>query len=91
MHVHVHVHVHVHECGLRYTVQDWVESRLGACAVLDGMQVTAVSSKTNTTAAARLGAFTEGAAQVALYDTPGVVSTRYVAVMVSISNMGGMS
>ena len=44
--------------------------------MLAGVQVTAVSSKTNTTAVARLGAFTEGAAQVALYDTPGVVSTR---------------
>ena len=41
------------------------------------MQVTAVSSKTNTTGVARLGAFTEGTSQVALYDTPGVVHTRY--------------
>ena len=40
------------------------------------MQVTAVSDKTNTTGAARLGAFTEGNSQVALYDTPGVVHTR---------------
>ena len=40
------------------------------------MQVTAVSDKTNTTGAARLGAFTEGKSQVALYDTPGVVHTR---------------
>lgn len=40
-------------------------------------QVSAVSSKTNTTDAARLGAFTEGPSQVALYDTPGVVSTRF--------------
>ena len=40
------------------------------------MQVTAVSDKTNTTGAARLGAFTEGISQVALYDTPGVVHTR---------------
>lgn len=40
-------------------------------------QVSAVSSKTNTTDAARLGAFTFGPAQVALYDTPGVVSTRF--------------
>jgi GTPase Era involved in 16S rRNA processing len=42
----------------------------------NAVQVSAVSSKTNTTAAARLGAFTEGAVQVALFDTPGVVSTR---------------
>ena len=35
-----------------------------------------MSSKTNTTESARLGAFTVGARQVALYDTPGVVSTR---------------
>lgn len=40
------------------------------------MQVTAVSDKTNTTGAARLGAFTEDTSQVALYDTPGVVHTR---------------
>jgi len=42
------------------------------------MQVTAVSAKTNTTATSRLGAFTEGNCQVALYDTPGVVHTRYI-------------
>lgn len=42
-------------------------------------QVSAVSSRTNTTEASRLGAFTEGPCQVALYDTPGVVSTRYDA------------
>ena len=40
-------------------------------------QVSAVSAKTNTTGAARLGAFTEDDCQVALYDTPGVVHTRY--------------
>ncbi|CAL8472100.1 g11642 [Coccomyxa elongata] len=44
---------------------------------LVGHKVSAVSSKTNTTDAARLGAFTEGPSQVALYDTPGVVSTRF--------------
>ncbi|BDA47463.1 probable GTPase Era at C-terminar half [Coccomyxa sp. Obi] len=44
---------------------------------LVGHKVSAVSSKTNTTDAARLGAFTEGTSQVALYDTPGVVSTRF--------------
>ena len=44
--------------------------------ILPIMQVTAVSDKTNTTGAARLGAFTEGKSQVALYDTPGVVHTR---------------
>ena len=48
------------------------------CLRLSGsLQVTAVSSKTNTTGVARLGAFTEGTCQVALYDTPGVVHTRY--------------
>lgn len=36
-------------------------------------QVSAVSPKTNTTEQMRLGAFTSGAAQVVLYDTPGVV------------------
>ena len=41
------------------------------------VQVSAVSAKTNTTGAARLGAFTEDNCQVALYDTPGVVHTRY--------------
>lgn len=40
-------------------------------------QVSAVSSKTNTTDSTRLGAFTDGPSQVALYDTPGVVSTRF--------------
>lgn len=38
-------------------------------------QVAAVSSKTNTTTMSALGAFTEGAAQVALFDTPGVVAS----------------
>lgn len=37
------------------------------------LQVSAVSHKTNTTVSCRLGAFTEGTAQVILYDTPGVV------------------
>lgn len=36
-------------------------------------QVSAVSPKTNTTEQSRLGAFTVDAAQVVLYDTPGVV------------------
>ncbi|EIE23555.1 GTP-binding protein Era [Coccomyxa subellipsoidea C-169] len=45
---------------------------------LVGHKVSAVSSKTNTTDATRLGAFTEGPAQVALYDTPGVVTTRFL-------------
>ena len=36
-------------------------------------QVTAVSPKTNTTTAARLGAFRREHTQVVLYDTPGVV------------------
>ncbi len=40
------------------------------------MQVSAVSSKTNTTAVPMLGAFTEGVAQVVLHDTPGVVDSR---------------
>jgi len=40
------------------------------------VQVSAVSPRTNTTQDSHLGAFTEGAAQVALYDTPGVVTTR---------------
>ena len=35
-----------------------------------------MSSRSNTTQASHLGAFTEGAAQVTLYDTPGVVITR---------------
>jgi hypothetical protein len=39
-------------------------------------QVSAVSPRTNTTQDSHLGAFTEGASQVALYDTPGVVTTR---------------
>ena len=37
-------------------------------------QVSAVSPRTNTTQDSHLGAFTEGAAQVTLYDTPGVVT-----------------
>ena len=45
--------------------------------VMCALQITAVSSKTNTTETARLGAFTEGVSQLALYDTPGVVSTRW--------------
>ena len=40
------------------------------------LQVSAVSAKTNTTAYSRLGAFTQGAAQVVLYDTPGVVGSQ---------------
>lgn len=35
-----------------------------------------MSARSNTTQASHLGAFTEGAAQVTLYDTPGVVITR---------------
>jgi GTPase len=35
-----------------------------------------VSHKTNTTAAARRGAFSEAGAQVVLHDTPGVVTQR---------------
>ncbi|GAB4814249.1 hypothetical protein N2152v2_001295 [Parachlorella kessleri] len=44
---------------------------------LVGQKVSAVSAKTNTTAYSRLGAFTEGAAQVVLYDTPGVVGSQH--------------
>ena len=40
------------------------------------LQVTATSNKTNTTHRVALGAFTEGTKQVALYDTPGIVSPR---------------
>lgn len=40
------------------------------------LQVSAVSPKTNTTEAARLGAFTLGPSQVVLYDTPGVVDQK---------------
>ena len=37
-----------------------------------------MSAKTNTTAMSVLGAFTEGEAQVALFDTPGVVASSYL-------------
>ena len=37
-------------------------------------QVAAVSQKTNTTFKPTLGAFTEGSAQVVLFDTPGIIS-----------------
>lgn len=40
------------------------------------LQVTATSNKTNTTHRVALGAFTQGTKQVALYDTPGIVSPR---------------
>ena len=43
---------------------------------LVGRKVSAVSPKTNTTERTRLGAFTVGEAQVALYDTPGVVDAQ---------------
>lgn len=36
-----------------------------------------MSDRTNTTQDSHMGAFTEGAAQVALFDTPGVVTTRH--------------
>jgi GTP-binding protein Era len=53
-----------------------VKRRLASPAGCSAVQVSAVSAKTNTTARIRLGAFTEGAAQVVLYDTPGVVGPR---------------
>eukprot|EP00891_Asterochloris_glomerata_P003404 jgi/Astpho2/3404/e_gw1.00054.126.1_t len=43
---------------------------------LVGVKVTATSNKTNTTHRVALGAFTQGTKQVALYDTPGIVSPR---------------
>ncbi|KAK9837015.1 hypothetical protein WJX81_007236 [Elliptochloris bilobata] len=43
--------------------------------VLVGKKVSAVSARSNTTQDSHLGAFTEGATQVTLYDTPGVVTT----------------
>jgi GTP-binding protein Era len=46
---------------------------------LAGAKVSAVSSKTNTTARTHLGAFTRGAAQAVLLDTPGVVGAAQVA------------
>ncbi|KAI3438239.1 hypothetical protein D9Q98_000676 [Chlorella vulgaris] len=44
---------------------------------LVGRKVSAVSPKTNTTEQSRLGAFTVDAAQVVLYDTPGVVGKEH--------------
>lgn len=44
---------------------------------LVGKKISAVSSKTNTTADSRLGAFTVGASQVVLLDTPGVVGPEH--------------
>lgn len=41
---------------------------------LAGTKVSAVSDKTNTTIRSRLGAFTAGATQVVLFDTPGIIS-----------------
>jgi 50S ribosome-binding GTPase len=41
---------------------------------LVGMKITGVSSKAHTTVEPHLGAFTSGAAQVVLYDTPGLVA-----------------
>lgn len=38
--------------------------------------MSAVSPKTNTTAAVRLGAFRQGETQVVLHDTPGVVGQQ---------------
>ena len=49
---------------------------LGEPAWLCWLQVTATSNKTNTTHRVALGAFTQGTKQVALYDTPGIVSPR---------------
>ncbi|KAL3152760.1 hypothetical protein ABBQ38_012347 [Trebouxia sp. C0009 RCD-2024] len=43
---------------------------------LVGSKVSAVSPKTNTTNVPMLGAWTEGAKQVVLFDTPGVVSPK---------------
>ena len=40
------------------------------------VQVSAVSPKTNTTNVPMLGAWTEGARQIVLFDTPGVVSPK---------------
>jgi len=41
---------------------------------LAGSKVSAVSDKTNTTTKSRLGAFTTGATQVVMFDTPGIVA-----------------
>lgn len=41
---------------------------------LAGSKVSAVSDKTNTTTRSRLGAFTAGATQVVMFDTPGIVA-----------------
>ena len=45
-----------------------------------------MSSRSNTTQASHLGAFTEGAAQVTLYDTPGVVITRRARLPIGVAN-----
>jgi hypothetical protein len=53
----------------------WPIKSMGGSFLLS-LQVSAVSPKTNTTSVATLGAFMEGAAQVVMYDTPGLVTKR---------------